>query len=179
MTHKIFINAGHGGSDPGAVSKNGNKEADITKKVALLLACKLIQYGCNVEFFQQRTFLTEVSEAENSSNSDLFISIHCNSFDKETANGVEVLYYPTSTKGRECAQLVQDELIKATKLKDRGIKARADLHVLRRTKAVAILVELAFLSNPAEEKLLIENPEIFADAILEGIKNINTKNILS
>lgn len=174
---KIFINAGHGGNDPGAVSQNGTKEKDITQKVCSLLACQLIQFGYNVEYFQQEKSFTDVSKAENTSNSDLFISIHCNSATSNSANGVEVLYYPTSTKGKNCAQQVQNELVKATKLKDRGIKARNDLHVLKRTKTVAILVELAFLSNPAEEKLLIENPEIFANAIFEGIKNIKAKKI--
>jgi N-acetylmuramoyl-L-alanine amidase len=174
---KIFINAGHGGIDPGAVSKNGNKEADITQKVSALLACQLIQNGFNIEFFQQANSLTDVSKTENSSNSDLFISIHCNAATSNSANGTEVLYYPTSTKGKKCAQLVQNELVK-TGLKDRGIKARTDLHVLKRTKATAILVELAFLSNPTEEKLLIENPKIFVDAICTGIKNINTNDLL-
>lgn len=170
---KIFINAGHGGNDPGAVSKKGTKEADITKEVCSHLACKLIQNGYNVEYFQQKTSFTEVSKVENTSNSDLFISIHCNSAANETANGVEVLYYPTSTKGKKCAQLVQSGLIEVTKLRDRGIKARTDLHVLKRTKAVAILVELAFLSNVTEEKLLLENPEMFANAILKGIMKSN------
>ena len=169
---KIFINAGHGGTAPGAVSKKGIKEKDITQKVSSILACQLIQKGFNVEFFQQSKSLTEVSQAENTSNSDLFISIHCNSFTNETANGVEVLYYPTSTKGKKYAQLVQKELVNITKLNDRGIKPRTDLHVLKRTKSVAILVELAFLSNPKEEKLLIENPEMFANAIVSGIEKM-------
>lgn len=167
---KIFINAGHGGSDPGAVSKNGVKEKDITKNVCALLACKLIENGYNVEFFQQEKTVNDISKAENTSNSDLFISIHCNAAENESANGVEVLYYPTSGKGKKCAQQVQNKLVTGTKLKDRGIKTRTDLHVLKRTKAPAILVELAFLSNTEEEKLLIEKPEMFADAILQGIK---------
>ena len=54
---KIFINSGHGGTDPGAVSPNGTKEKDITKEVGALLACKLIQGGYNVEFFQQKKIL--------------------------------------------------------------------------------------------------------------------------
>lgn len=170
---KIFINAGHGGNDPGAVSKNGNKEADITRSVSSILARKLIKNGYNVEYFQQKTSFTEVSKVENTSNSDLFISIHCNSAANETANGVEVLYYPTSTKGKKFAQLVQSELVEVTKLRDRGLKARTDLHVLKHTKAVAILVELAFLSNATEEKLLLENPEMFANAILKGIMKSN------
>lgn len=170
---KIFINAGHGGSDPGAVSKKGTKEADITKKVSSLLACQLIQNGFNVEFFQQEKSFTDVSKAENTSKSDLFISIHCNAAASDKANGIEVLHYPTSTKGIKCAQIIQNELVEATTLKDRGIKARNDLHVLKKTKATAILIELAFISNPEEEKLLLEKPEIFANAILKGIKKIN------
>ena len=105
---KIFINAGHGGNDPGAVSKKGTKEADITKKVSSLLACQLIQKGFDVEYFQQKKSFTEVSEAENASKSDLFISIHCNSWTDSKANGVEVLHYPTSTKGIKLARLVQE-----------------------------------------------------------------------
>lgn len=170
---KIFINAGHGGNDPGAVSKNGNKEADITKKVSALLAYNLILNGYIVEYFQQEKSFTEVSKAENISNSDLFISIHCNAAANKTANGVEVLYYPTSGKGKKYAQQVQSELVSITKLRDRGIKARTDLHVLKRTKAPAILAELAFLSNEQEEKLLTDNPEMFANALLQGIKKLS------
>lgn len=171
MSFKIFINAGHGGLDPGAVSKKGTKEADITRKVSSLLACQLIQKGFNVEFFQQNKTLSEVSQVENNSNSDLFISIHCNSFTDSKANGIETLYYPTSTKGIKLARLVQNELVDATTLHDRGIKARSDLHVLKRTKATAILIELAFISNPEEEKLLLDEPKIFADAIAKGINS--------
>lgn len=171
MSFKIFINAGHGGLDSGAVSKKGTKEADITRKVSSLLACQLIQKGFNVEYFQQNKTLAEITKVENNSNSDLFISIHCNSFSDSKANGVEVLHYPNSTKGIKLAKLVQNELIDATTLHDRGIKARSDLHVLKRTKATAILIELAFLSNPEEEKLLLDEPKVFADAIAKGINS--------
>ena len=169
---KIFINAGHGGNDPGAVSKKGTYEKDIARTVSAILVQKLISSGYDVEYYQQKKSVADVSKVENTSNSDLFISIHCNASTNRTANGAEVLYYPTSTKGKKYAQLVQDELVKGTKLKDRGIKARNDLHVLKKTKAPAILVELAFISNEIEEKLLIQNPEMFAEAILQGIKKI-------
>lgn len=48
---------------------------------------------------------------------------------------------------------------------------RRDLHVLKATKAPAVLVETAFISNPEEEKLLRDKPEMFAEGIFEGIKN--------
>lgn len=167
---KIFINAGHGGTDPGAVSKNGTKEKDITNNVAALLACELIKKGYNIEFFQQERNVTEVSGAEVTSNSDLFISIHCNSVTNPEARGVEVLYYTKSKKGKAIAQTIQNELVWSTKLRDRQIKARDDLHVLKRTKAPAVLIELAFLSNAKEEKLMLENPEIFVKGIIAGIE---------
>lgn len=169
---KIFINAGHGGTDPGAVSKKGTKEKDITKNIGAMLVFELIKNGFDVEFYQQKKSVNEVSKVENASKSDLFISLHCNAATSTSANGVEVLYYPTSAKGKECALAVQNGLIKATKLKDRGIKPRSDLSVLKRTLACAILIELAFISNLEEEKMLIENPEIFVEGIIKGIKNI-------
>ena len=171
---KIFINAGHGGIDPGAISKNGTKEKDITQKVCSILAKKLINNGFNVEYYQQEKSVTDISKVENTSNSDLFISIHCNAAENETANGVEVLYYPTSGKGKEYAVQVQSELVKATNLRDRGVKTRTDLHVLKRTKAPAILVELAFITNTKEEKLLLDSPEVFAQGIYNGIKKTIT-----
>ena len=169
---KIFINAGHGGSDTGAVSKNSTKEKDITNNISALLVNELIKKGYNVEFFQQSRNVTEVSSAEVTSNSDLFISIHCNSVVNPEARGVEVLYYTKSKKGKIIAQTLQNELVWSTKLRDRQIKARDDLHVLKRTKAPAVLIELAFLSNEKEEKLLLENPEIFVKGILAGIEKV-------
>lgn len=67
---------------------------------------------------------------------------------------------------------MQKELTKNLGLKNRGVKSSDNLHVLKRTKATAILIELAFISNEKEEKMLKEKPELFANAIWEGIKII-------
>jgi N-acetylmuramoyl-L-alanine amidase len=53
---KIFINAGHGGKDCGAVSKNGFFEKDITKTIAAFLANMLIEKGYDIEYFQQKNW---------------------------------------------------------------------------------------------------------------------------
>lgn len=174
---KIFLNAGHGGTDPGACSKSGTKEADITKKVVEILEARLKLNGYPVQTYQQKNSYLEISKRENTSGATCFISIHCNSLNAQS-KGVEVLYCNGSTKGRELAEIAQEELVKATGLYNRGIKARSDLHVLKRTKAPAILVELAFISNPAEEKLLVENPKMFADAIWEAIKKFKLKGLI-
>lgn len=177
MTKTIFINAGHGGTDSGAVSKNGNKEADIAKKVCDIL-CKRLQLNWYpFIFYQQKKNYFEISRKENDSKSCVFISVHCNSATKPEAHGIEVLY--KTSRGKEFAKITLDELVKATGLTSRGVKYRENLHVLNRTKAPAILIELAFLSNPIEEKLLIEKPEIFANAIWEAIKKFKEKNLIS
>ncbi len=171
---KIFLNAGHGGSDPGAVSKNGLKEKDVTKKICDILAMILHKRGHFVIQYQEQRSYLEITKEENKSGVDLFISVHCNSFSVDSAHGVETLYYPTSIKGKKLAESVQKELLVKTGLFNRGCKMRRDLHVLNATKAPAVLVECAFISNPTEEKLLKSNPELFAQGIADGIENYVT-----
>lgn len=165
---KVFLNPGHGGSDPGAVSKSGTKEKDVSLKICNILAEKLKAKGFSVVIYQQKESYFEITKHENVSGANLFVSVHCNSFNA-TSNGIETLYYPKSASSKKFAQDVQNALVKDVKLFDRGIKPREDLHVLKSTKATAILVECAFISNPKEEKLLKDNPAIFANAICEGI----------
>lgn len=175
---KIFLNPGHGGTDPGACSKSGTKESVVATKVAGILEARLKLNGYPVQVYQQKKTYFEISKEENKSGATCFISIHCNSSTNLNAHGCEVLYCTGSAKGKELATITQAELVKATRLFNRGIKPRNDLHVLNRTKAPAILVELAFISNPTEEKLLIEKPEIFANAIWEAIKKFKDKNLI-
>lgn len=167
---KIFINPGHGGTDPGAVSKSGLKEKDVSKRICDILSGLLKKRGHSVMEYQQQKSFTEISYQENISGADLFISVHCNSFSNETANGIETLYYPTSNKGKKLAECVQKSLVNKLNLTDRGIKARNDLHVLKRTLSPAILVECAFISNAKEEELLRNSPELFAEGICSGIE---------
>ena len=82
-----------------------------------------------------------------------------------------MLYYPNSTKGKKLAQAIQTALIKTVGLRDRGVKSRDNLCVLSKTKSIAVIVETAFISNPKEAKILEEKPDVFAKAIVEGVKN--------
>lgn len=167
---KIFLNSGHGGNDPGAVSKNGLKEKDVCKKICDILALLLHKKGHFVMQYQEQKSYFEITKEENKSGADLFISVHCNSFSVDSAHGVESLYYPTSTKGKKLAECVQKGLLSKTGLFNRGCKMRRDLHVLKATKAPAVLVECAFISNPEEERLLKNKPEVFAQGIADGIE---------
>ena len=167
---KIFINAGHGGIDPGAVSSNGKKEKDITRIIGSFLAGFLIDKGYDIEFYQQKTSVNEIVEAEKKSKSALVISLHCNSSTSSKASGVECLYYPGSTTGKAVAESINRSVAEYLEIRNRGIKERRDLRVLSGTVAPAVLVEMAFLSNLAEEKMLVQEPYNFADAIAKGVE---------
>ena len=120
---RILINAGHGGKDCGAVGKNGLKEAYINNKIASLI-CDYLDNVNTVVLFQQKKSLNEVIKLCNIGNFDFAVSIHCNASSNRQANGIETLYYPTSTKGKELANCIQQELVK-TKTEALGFKLEA------------------------------------------------------
>ena len=169
---RILVNAGHAtnGSDWGACG-NGLREAEVNKKISTKVCEYLMSEGYAVTFFQQTKSVNDVWQFENKCSYDMIVSIHCNSFNVSTANGHEVLYNAGSTKGKKLAQDIQTSLVKTVGLRDRGVKSRDNLCVLKYTKSPAVIVETAFISNPSEAKLLEEKPELFAKAIADGVKN--------
>ena len=59
----------------------------------------------------------------------------------------------------------------ATSLRDRGMKVRSGLYVLRKTTMPSVLLELGFITNPRDARLMSEQPELFASGIYQGILN--------
>lgn len=175
MSKLIFLDAGHGGLDPGAVGATGLKEANVNLKVTKLLD----KYLKNAGF---RTKNTRISKAgyslkartnlANKVKADLLISIHCNSYVSKTANGTETFAYSLQGESYKVAKIVQSGLIKATGLTDRGVKI-ANFHMLRESNMPAILIEMAFISNKDEEQLLADN------AFLEKVAKSITDSITS
>lgn len=182
---KIMIDAGHGGKDPGAIGQKGTKEKDITLKIAITVAALLQQAGIMTKLTRTSDVFVDLDDRAKIANAfgaNLFVSIHCNSATDRSANGIETYCYKFGGDGEKLAKAVQKELIAATGLRDRSVKA-ANFAVLRETAMPAILVELCFISNPAEEALL-NNPSFQAkcaraivDGILKylGITNTNKK----
>lgn len=142
---KVFLSAGHGGSDPGAVA-NGLKEKDINLQT--LLACKevLEQYG--VEVICSRTTDVndpvgqEVKEA-NASKADIAVSFHANA---GGGDGFEAFYYTKSPKGKKLAQL-GEKYIKELGQNSRGIKSGNHLAFVKNTTMTAVLFESFFIDN--------------------------------
>ena len=184
----VVIDPGHGGIDSGAIVSSGLTEKELNIKVAKKLKEKL--EDSNIEVIITRDSdeyikLVDRTAMANDSNAELFLSIHFNSSDNRNARGIESLYANEknvkikSTIQSYFAQELQNALIKATNSPSRGIKNRPDLVVLNKTKGVAALVELGFMSNP-EDYLLITNDEYLdklVDGLFNGINNYSDKYI--
>jgi N-acetylmuramoyl-L-alanine amidase len=166
---KIAIDPGHGMSnrrrgiyDPGATHcENGTqfKEAEIALKYGLTL--KDILRSRYVDVFMTRDdeqdYAPVGERAANARNAgcDVFVSLHLNDFDDDAANGIEVLY--GNEHSRQLAQRLQDALVAATKFRDRKIKKRTDLAVLK-FDGIAALIELGFIANDNNRDTLL-NPQ--------------------
>lgn len=177
----IAIDPGHGGSDPGAVGPKGAKEKDITLKVAFKVRDLLQSYGYQVVMTRTGDYrldetlsqdLLKRAQIANDNNASLFVSIHANSFNS-TSKGTETFYHTREVAGsnsHRLASAIQNKLIGSLGLTNRGVK-QDDFSVLRNATMPAALTELAFISNPNEEALLItdEFQTKAARAIVDGI----------
>lgn len=178
----ITIDPGHGGSDSGAVGPNGYTEKEgafaISQKVASILnqsGAKVVMtrdsdvdvYGPNAS---ARNELQARVDVGNNANSDVFVSIHCNAFVNPAANGTQTFYYGSSYQGQRLAQSIQEKMIEANGLRDRGIST-CNFYVVKHSYMPAVLIETAFITNYDEEALLSDDEwqTTMAKAIAEGI----------
>lgn len=105
----------------------------------------------------------------------MFISIHCNAFTNTQAQGVETFYYKTSSKGKQLAAKIQKSIIyKGLYSRDRGIKP-GSFYMLKKTRAVAVLIELGFITNRVDLEIMLRNKREFAKAIVEGMKGYSSE----
>lgn len=177
--YRVFIDAGHGGKDPGAVA-NGLQEKNLTLAIALKVQRLLTAQG--IEVVMSRTTdkfleLREISSLANSSGADVFTSIHINSA-TPAAYGIETFYYPNRAISKPVAESVQREVIKTTGAYNRGVKTE-DFHVVRETKMPSALVECGFITNKQESIKMNTNSyqELLANGIVNGITNYLNTNI--
>lgn len=159
------INAGHHpGSDPGSVGSSIT-EAELAKEYAYLVIKYLEAADESAIFVQDE--LEEVCDIANEKNADLFVSIHFNAFDNK-AHGTETLYCEDSKNGKILASCIHNQLIDTLKLTNRGLKIDT-LYVTAHTNMPSCLVEVGFLDNLEEEKILIEKKDDACRAIARGI----------
>ena len=166
----IVLDAGHGGSDYGAIRDNVNEKdinLDVTKRVAAILTKK----GYEVHLVRDDDTYVSLEDRVGFSESikpDIFVSIHVNSSTKEEITGIETHYYRDDSI--RLAEVVHKKLANYIKTTDRGL-FKSKFYVINHTTSPAILVEIGFISNPAErdELLTDKRKQYTAKAIAEGI----------
>ena len=175
----FMLDAGHGGSDSGAVY-NGRLEKNDNLRITLAVGERLARSGERVLYTRtddSTVDLTYRSTMANSAGATYFVSFHRNSA-STVGRGVEVYYYTglsaQSTAARMAAP-VQDALV-ACGFHNRGVK-QAKFSVLRRTSMPAILVELAFINNEAENAKLDSEFDRIADAIASALLSFVGKTL--
>lgn len=156
---KVIIDAGHGGKDTGAIGPTGLREKDVNLSTALLLKAELEQYGAQVTLTRSTDIFLELAERTaiaNASDADTFISIHADSF-SSTSRGSTTFYNSTVSfngpRSKTLGDSIQKNMISSLNTYNRGVKEQ-NFYVNRMNHLPSVLVELAFLSNPREEKLL-------------------------
>lgn len=168
----IAVDAGHGGFDPGA-KRNSVTEDQITLAISKLLQKHLSEAGSLVVMVREderdlsdenfsgslkerkRQDLNRRAEKANQAKARLYVSIHANADPNPRWRGAQVFYDPSSEEGRRTAVAIQEELTRIL-----GNTKRKALpgtyYITQKTEMPAVIVEVGFISNPEEAKLLAD-----------------------
>ena len=170
---KVFIDPGHGGTDPGA-SGNGLYEKEVVLSIAKKVRNILISKGFEVELSRstdQYVSLSDRAAQANAWDADLFVSIHCNSATSSSANGTECYTHPTAnTSTKSLSKNMASALASKLGLTNRGHK-EANFAVLRLSNMPSILIETAFINNVNDANKLKTREDDFASVIANQIAN--------
>ena len=169
---KCALVIGHKKSSPGASNKMGLTEFAFNEKLAMEIEDKV--NDVDIQRIYRRTYNTLPSDI-NEFNPDFIISLHCNAFN-ETASGTEVLYYHRSTKGKLMAEILNEKLVDALGLNNRGIKPKGAEdrggYLLKSTLAPCVIAEPFFIDNNSDLKVVIDNRDDLIKAYVSSIESI-------
>ena len=166
----VVVDPGHGGPDGGGTGPSGILEKEVTLQFAKEVALKFSQAGSMVKLtreddndlsvegktIRQRKVedLKNRVKLANEGGAAVYLSLHTNSFGSKWS-GAQMFYYAESQESKRLAQCIQDEIVRImgnTHRKPRPL----DPYILRNLKMPAVIIEVGFLSNPQEEKLLLD-----------------------
>lgn len=169
-TYTVVIDAGHGGIDGGSVGvSSGITEAVLNLSYANCLKEYLQDFGFNVVMTRstsgglysplaknkKKDDMQKRREIVENSNADFVVSIHMNSYNT-TSQGAQVFYGQDDTASMSLANNIQKYFVKYLQ-KARNETKEGDYYILNAIKSPSVLVECGYLSNPAEEALLISD----------------------
>ena len=179
--YKVFIDAGHGGTDPGALGY-GYRESDLNLQVAKKVESKLKSKGIDVKMSRSSDIfysLSERAEMANDYGADAFVSIHQNSAEAKSANGIETYYNRKKEEDRPLSNDIQKQVISQTGANNRGVK-NAEFTVLVKSEMISALVECGFITNESEVKKLSDPSyqDKLATGIADGIEEYLKSNVI-
>jgi N-acetylmuramoyl-L-alanine amidase len=166
----IVIDPGHGGVDPGVVGKNDVLEKDLVLTIGQKLALYLRQGGARVVmtregdydladpeitglYRRKRQDLARRVALANKLPADAMVSLHINSFSNPAQYGAQTFARAGSAESEALARAIQDELNRMLKNRHR-VPLHGDYYILRQTRVPTVIVELGFITNPGEYRLL-------------------------
>lgn len=171
----IVIDAGHGVPDEGAQSSNGATEAETNLKIALKLQNLLEQSGSSVvltrsdenaiyDIDTKTLRQKKISDIKNrvkignESQADIFVSIHLNKIPQSQYDGWQTFYKEGSEEGKKLAESIQTNLNEAIQRENNRVAKTIDnVYIIKHVEIPTTIVECGFLSNPEEEKMLLED----------------------
>jgi len=183
----IVVDAGHGKPDEGAESSNGTTEAETNLKIALKLQNLLEQSGSSVvltrsdenaiyDIDSKTLRQKKISDIHNrvkvgnKSSADIFVSIHLNKIPQQQYDGWQTFYNAKNADAQRLAVSIQNNLNDAIqKENNRVAKSIENIYIVKHVEIPTTIVECGFLSNPEEEKLLLEDE--YQNKLAWGIYN--------
>ena len=181
MAIKIYIDQGHNPQNPNAGAEgNGLREQDIVFRIGILLA-DLLRANPNFEVRLSRpTADTQIGTSNttslrarvndaNSWGADYFLSLHTNASSIASATGSEAFAFSRTSPAFALGEDILEGLAASTGLRNRGMQVRSGLYVLRKTSMPSLLIELGFITNANDARLMSQQPELFARGIYNGI----------
>ncbi len=180
MAIKVYIDQGHNPRNPNSGAEgNGYREQDLVYTIGVEAAERLRARGFDVRLSRPTpetqlgtsnvSSLAARAQDANAWGANIFISLHANTSDNPSASGEEAFVYSTSSKALSLAENILYQLSNLTGLRNRGVTARPNLYVLRKTAMPATLVELGFITNGGDAELMATRPDLFAEGIARGV----------
>lgn len=179
----IYLDPGHGGTDPGALYKDIEEQSinliisektkeKLEKMGAIVYLTRYGDYDLSVPYAvnRKRSDLSRRANMINRSNCDMYLSIHLNAETSSSWHGAEAYFDDVHVDNKEIAEIMQKQFKKYLNSK-RTYKKTDNMYLQRRIKRPGVLLEVGFLSNPNDRFLLIQDSyqEKIASAITEGI----------
>lgn len=171
--YTVVLDAGHGGEDGGTVEQTAT-EKEINLAVVLKMRELLENQGICVVLTREQDIFIKLEErvrVANGEKADLFVSIHCNYYEKDSLiYGLECYYCKGAEDGKYYAERILDTIEKSGEIVSRNAKP-SGYYILKNTTVPAVLVETGYLSNYNERNQLIsgEYQGKLAQELVEGI----------